>query len=187
MRKIMNFILVAAILAVAYLFAKPHIPRWTVMAVLNHLENDQFEEIFLQTDLSPNEEALLRQALMTADFEVGTSQIIGNQAHVTVEATLLDISQLVLENRQQLLANALGNIGSILSGLFAGDAADIAIGELLVLLEDESISVPFKTREVVVVLDRQILWFVPNFEATQDNFQDMLAQEIHLDFMELLQ
>jgi len=187
MRKFLNVLLPIGILVVAYLLIQPMIPRFTVGFVLGRLEESQYEEIFSQVELSVNEEALLRSVLESASYEIVGSRIEGDRAYVSLELTVLDMQELVLENHQQLLTNALGNLGNLLSGILGGDFADTAKGELVVLLQDDSIARPFQTRELEVVLDRQFLWFVPNLEATLPQFEALMQEEINFNIADLLQ
>lgn len=187
MRKLVNLGLVVAILVVGYLVVRPQIPRWTVGFVMNQLEENQHEAILEQVETTPNKEALLRYILEGLTYEVGDSRKVGSTAYVVLQLNFLDIQELVLENRQQLLTNAIGNLGGLLTDLLSGDVADSAMGEVVTLLEDDTISRPFRSREVEVVLDRQFLWYVPNLEATLPQFEAVLREEIDFNVMDLLQ
>jgi len=186
MKKLITFIVVVAILAVGYLLIRPSIPEWTVNFALGQIQDGHYETIIQHADLGPTEADLLRHVVRTAEYEVKGSRILGNQAFVTVDLTFMDLQQLVIENHQQLLNNVLGNLGGILGGLLGGNLAETAMEQLNLLLEEENLVVPLKTREVEVVLDQQFLWFVPNMEQTQDRLEAVFREELTINFTELL-
>lgn len=188
MRKIINAGLAVGIFFTLYNVVQFNLPEWTANLILSRLEQTGFEEVFQHEglDLPPNQELLLQKALATVTHEIIGSRIEGERAYVAVDLTFMDLQQLVEENIGQLLNNAMGNLSTLLSGLIGGEVIDTALGELLTLLEDPSLHIPLKTRQVEVVLKRQFLWWVPEMEENISRFEALIAQELQVDFLQLL-
>lgn len=149
------------ILAISYAIARPRIPEWTVQVIMNNLEEDNYAAVLESEDLNLTEEQefLLQKALETFSYEITDSRIERNMAFVYADITFVDIEQLIIVNRQQLLQNVLGNLGSSIGNLLTGGAEQLVMEELVKLLEDEALEIPLLTKEVEVPLERSgFLW-----------------------------
>jgi len=187
MKKIIGFVLALVVLGAAYAVIRPQLPEWTVSVMMSHLQNGHYEELLADSDLTEVEKNLIRHAVDNSSFEITGSVIEGRQATVFVELTFVDLRELVIGNRQQLMSNAFGNLGSILSGVLGGAITDTAFEQLLLLFEDEGIELPLKTRQVKVALDQQALWFAPDMETTRSHFFQLFQEELQLNLLDLLQ
>ena len=170
-KKMLITCLVASLLGVGYLsVVRPRLPEWTLQFMVNQLERDDYAMIFesgLLEELegfeafgTPEEkEFLLRHLLDTLSYEILGSRIEGRTAFVQVDLTVIDLRELILENRQMIVRNAFSNLGGIFGNFMSGGMEQVIMQELIALLQDETVIIPLQTRKVEVLMERSgIMW-----------------------------
>ena len=159
---IITILVIISILGIGYIIARPKIPEWTVQFMVSQIQKDDYAIIFESEEFnrSEEEEFLLRKFLDTMSYEIIGSRIDGNLAFVAVELTLIDIEQFIIDNRQTIMRNAMGNIGGILGSMVVGvGMEEIIIHELATIFQEENVRIPLTMKEVEIPLQRAgLLW-----------------------------
>ena len=161
-RKILIVILISvALLGIGYAVIRPRIPEWTVAHMMGQLDELDFDAFEL--GLNEVQEALLRQILERSlenfSYEITGSRIEGRVAYVTLNLTVIDLRQLIINNYQLLLENIQTDLGAILGTIMSGGIERVVMQELLNLLEDESIETTLTIQKAEIVLERcGLLW-----------------------------
>lgn len=138
-------------------------PELTVRVILDKLEETDYA-LLLDSDeveLTEQQRELLEIMLNSFAYEIKGSRIEGKRAYVKMDATFIDIKQLILEQRPTIIKNSIENIWNTLDDLLNGRTKELLMKTLLTLLNDETISKPMTTKEIEVPLQKEKFFWVP--------------------------
>lgn len=159
-------IVVALLLAVGgfgYYRFQQIFPELTVRVILDKLEETDYA-LLLDSDeveLTEQQREILEIMLDSFDYEIKGSRIEDKMAYVKMDVTFIDIEQLILEQRSNIIKNSIENIWSTLDDLLNGRTKELLLNTLLTLLNDETISKPMTTKEIEVPLQKENFFWVP--------------------------
>ncbi len=162
MKKWMIVLVAFIILVIGGIFVNRHLPEWMVKGGLAYAKKDDYA-IVLESDkmlLDNDQKAVAKQILQTASYEVRGTRIEGDEAFVTVDVTLVDLMQLINDERKTIFKNTLSDWKQTLDDLFNNRIEGIVIRQLAMVLEETSIK-PMTTVMVEVPFERAYLWWKP--------------------------
>ena len=114
-----------------------------------------------EVELTEQQRELLEIMLNSFAYEIKGSRIEGKRAYVKMDATFIDIKQLILEQRPNIIKNSIENIWNTFDDLLNGRTKELLMKTLLTLLNDETISKPMTTKEIEISLQKEKFFWIP--------------------------
>jgi len=163
------FLIVAVLLSAAgagyYFIVRPRLPEWTVVQMMDQLDQLELEDLGFGDELSDIEEELffhlLEMVIENLDYEMIDSRIEGQLAYVTVNLEIVDTPRLITDNVDIIMSNALSNLDSLFLNVLGGNTEEAIMQEFVNLLADDALTIVMTSREVEIPLERSGFFWVP--------------------------
>ena len=168
MRKWIIGTMVLIVISVSGWFVHYHLPEFLVKVGAQEIQENDYE-LILENEklgLSENQKVVVHELLKSATYEVKDMKIMGNEAKVPVELTLVDVIELIFDKGGVIFKNTLSDWRQTLSDLFKKRFDELAIRQLALVLEQTSqkpmkqliIEIPFKQHYLGWKLDITEEW-----------------------------
>jgi len=158
-------VLLSAVSAGYYFIVRPRLPEWTVVQMMDQLDQVGLEDLGFRDELSDVEEELfshlLELVIENLDYEMIDSRIEGQLAYVTVNLETVDTPRLITDNVDIIMSNALSNLDSLFLSVLGGNMEEAIMQEFINLLADDALTIVMTTQEVEIPLERSGFFWVP--------------------------
>lgn len=162
MKKWMVVLVTLIILVIGGIFVNRHLPEWMVKGGLAYVKRNDYA-LVLESDkiaLDADQLDVAKQILKTVTYVVKGNRIEEDKAFVTVDFTLVDLMQLINDERATIFKNTLSDWRQTLDDLFNNRIEGIVVRQLAMVLEKTS-DKPMTTVTVEVPFERDYLWWKP--------------------------
>ena len=168
MRKWMIGSMVLIMILVSGWFVHYHLPEFLVKVGAQEIQENNYE-LILENDkigLSDEQKVVVHELLKSVTYEIKDMKVMGNEAKVPVELTLVDVLELIFDESKAIFKNTLSDWRQTLSDLFKKRFDELAIRQLALVLEQTSqkpmkqliIEIPFKQHYLGWKLDITEEW-----------------------------
>jgi len=148
-----------------YFIVRPRLPEWTVVQMMDQLDQLHTDDLEFGAELTSSQEELfgifIEMALDYLIYEIIDSRIEGQMAYVTLDIETIDASRLITDNLDIIASNILSNWGNLLLTALGGDVGEAIMQEFINLLTDDALEVSMMTQTVEISLERDGFFWVP--------------------------
>lgn len=179
MKKAFVFLMTLVLLIGGGIYVHRQLPKWMIQGGIVYLEKTNYEMILdsPKVSLDSDQKLIAKEMLESATFDVVDSTIEKDQAMVMVNVTLIDLMQLIKDERETIFKNTMTDWRQTLNDLFNQQLEGLAIRQLARILEESEVK-PMMTMTVEVPFVRSYLWWKPVItkEWIQSVIEEYLTQ-----------
>ena len=116
------------LLIIGGVYVNRHLPEWMIKGGLAYVQKTDYA-LILESDkvsLNADQKAVAKDVLQTMTYDVKGTRLLGDEAFVTVEVTLVDLMQLIDNEKEAIFKNTLSDWKQTLNDLFKCSATSIS-------------------------------------------------------------
>ena len=150
------------LLIIGGVYVNRHLPEWMIKGGLAYVQKTDYA-LILESDkvsLDTDQKAVAKDVLQTMTYDEKGTRLLGDEAFVTVEVTLVDLMQLIVDEKEAIFKNTLADWKQTLNDLFNQRIEGVVIRQLALVLEQTS-EKPMTTVTIEVPFVREYLWWKP--------------------------